>query len=385
MGYILENVVKFGVIGCGNAWGFHRVACNGSNLIKFSSIYDINMKAAERAAKSYKANPLTPYSDLPSFLQSDIDAVLILVPHIFHEELVLAAAAAGKHVLLEKPMATTIEGCNQMIDATKKAGIKFMIAENHRFLPAHQYIADIIQQGVLGTIEHVRAYEGVNEIHGLSQAGFWKGDPIKAGGGCLMDMGAHKFATLEWLMQSPISSVQAFLSKQHITLPEKAEDNASAFFQFANGVIGEVAVSFTQVAPPYNTLEIHGTLGSLIENHMWEKPVKIYSNHESLGPQRSLWYEPEIAHGPFPKYYTLSARIEDEYFARCILENRDPEFTPENAKSAIECVLMGYLSVRLQRTVTRSDLNYFIQDHGSKQILADIPNYIIPSLKNNEK
>ncbi len=177
------DFVKFGIIGAGGAWGFHSAGSENSNIVKFVAVYDIDIKIAEKMAKRYRKNEMKAYSDLNEFLNSDIDAVLIMVPHVYHESLVIASASAGKHVLCEKPMATTLEGCDQMIEATKNAGVKFMIAENHRFLPAHQYIHDAIQQKLIGDIVLVRAYEGVNEIPGLSQPDFWKGDPLKQVGG----------------------------------------------------------------------------------------------------------------------------------------------------------------------------------------------------------
>ena len=78
---------------------------------------------------------------------------------------------------------------------------------NHRFLPAHNCVHDLIEQGAIGRVTMIRAYEGVNEIPGLSQSGFWKGDPIKAGGGSLMDMAAPKFATIEYIMGSRCEEV----------------------------------------------------------------------------------------------------------------------------------------------------------------------------------
>ena len=126
--------VKFGIIGSGIVWRFHKSGWKNNPKIRFTSIYDINEKLARRTAKLNKMDYFTNPDD---FLKSDIDAVLIMVPHFLHEQYVIAAAEAGKHVLCEKPMATTLEGCDQMIKATKKAGVKFMVAENHRFLPAH--------------------------------------------------------------------------------------------------------------------------------------------------------------------------------------------------------------------------------------------------------
>ena len=368
--------VKFGVIGAGGAWSFHSNACAESSVVKFVAVYDINKKQASKMARRYRVNDMQPYSDLQEFLQSDIDAVLVMVPHVYHEKIVTQCAAAGKHVLCEKPMATTLEGCDMMIKATREAGVKFMIAENHRFLPAHKYIHDAIQDGLVGDVFMVRAFEGVNEIAGLSQPDFWKGDPIKAGGGCFMDMGAHKFATLEWVLEDEVESVTAMLSKQAVNLPEKAEDNALSMIRFANGAMGEIVVSFTQVTPPFNSLEIYGTKGTILENHMWENPIRIYSHHEAMGEHKQQWFEPEIEHAAFPRYYNISVKHEDEYFARCILENREPEFTPEKARSAIAGVLMGYLSAQTGKASTRDELDNVAKTRGTRSILENLTEHI---------
>ena len=211
-------------------------------------------------------------------------------------------------------------------------------------------------QGLIGDVQLVRAYEGVNEIEGMTQPDFWKGDPIKAGGGALMDMGAHKFAALQWILEDEVESISVQLSKQATNLPEKAEDTALSMVRFSKGAVGEIVVSFTQVTPPFNSLEIYGTKGTILENHMWDKPVRIFSSHDAMGENKNRWFEPEIEHAPFPLYYDISARHEDEYFARCILEDREPEFTPEQAKNAIAAVLMGYLSAQTGKAVTRDDL-----------------------------
>ena len=373
--------VKFGVIGVGGAWIFHSSGCAESPVIKFVSAYDINQERASEMARRYRANEMRAYSDLQEFLQSEIDAVLVLVPHAYHEGIVMRCAAAGKHVMCEKPMATTLEGCDVMIKATRDAGVRLMIAENHRFLPAHQYVHDAIQDGLVGDVLLVRAFEGVNEIPGLSQPDFWKGDPIKAGGGSLMDMGAHKFAALEWMLEAEVESVTAMLSKQVINLTEKAEDNALAMVRFANGAVGEIVVSFTQMAPPFNSLEIYGTGGTILENHMWEKPVRIYSHHEAMAEQKYQWFEPEIEHAPFPGYYAICAKYLDEYFARCVIEDREPEFTPEKAKSAIAGVLMGYLSAQTGKAATRDDLMEVATNRGTRSLLEDLTEHI-PTNKN---
>jgi predicted dehydrogenase len=367
--------VRFGVIGVGSAWSFHGAGCAGSTVLKFVSVFDIDAARASQAAERHRANEMKAYGDLQEFLRSEIDAVLIMVPHAYHEDIVVQCAAAGKHVLCEKPMATTLEGCDLMIKATRDAGVKLMIAENHRFLPAHQYVHDTVRDGLIGDVLLVRAFEGVNEIRGLSQPG-WKGDPIKAGGGCFMDMGAHKFAALEWMLEDEVESVTALLAKQATPLAEKAEDNALAIVRFASGAVGEIVVSFTQMAPPFNSLEVYGSTGTIVENHMWQNPVRIYSQDEAMAERRYQWVEPEIEHAPFPGYYAICARYLDEHFARCIIEDREPEFTPEQAKSAIAGVLMGYLSAETGRSATRDDLMEVAAKRGTRSLLENLTDHI---------
>lgn len=373
---LLMDQVKFGIVGTGGAWGFHSTAFKDNPKITLTAVYDVDEKRAKKTAKRFQAQAVDSYQKL---LESEIDAVLIMVPHYLHEEYVIAAAKAGKHILCEKPMATTLEGCDLMIDATEDAGVKFMIAENHRFLPAHKYIRDIVQKGLIGDVFLIRSYEGVNEISGLMKEGFWKGHPIKAGGGSLMDMGAHKFATMNWILNDSVESAYAWITKQCTTIEEKAEDNAMMFLKFKSGIIGETLVSFTVVTTPTNTLEIYGTKGTIIENHAWQNPVRINSYHKDMGENKGRWVEPEIEHGPYPIYYNISARIEDTYFAECIIEDKEPEFTPYDAREAIETVLMGYLSARLKKEVNNSDLRDVYNNLGTKTILDGLEKYV----KNN--
>ncbi|MFX1453581.1 MAG: Gfo/Idh/MocA family protein, partial [Promethearchaeota archaeon] len=108
----MNDFVKFGIIGAGSAvWRYHKLGTKNNNQIKFVSGYDVDEKKLTKTAKYSK---LEPYSNLDAFLKSDIEAVMVLVPHYLHKDLVIAAAEAGKHVICEKPMATTLEECDEM-------------------------------------------------------------------------------------------------------------------------------------------------------------------------------------------------------------------------------------------------------------------------------
>ncbi|MHA1429254.1 MAG: Gfo/Idh/MocA family protein [Candidatus Freyarchaeota archaeon] len=111
--------LRIGVMGCGTAAHFHAAACRSSEKIKFVSAFDTNIEKAKKLADIYSLTVSRDYHDI---LRSDeIDAVLITLPHYLHTEFTVAAAEAGKHILCEKPMAPTLEECDTMMRAVKKA------------------------------------------------------------------------------------------------------------------------------------------------------------------------------------------------------------------------------------------------------------------------
>jgi predicted dehydrogenase len=371
------NRIKLGIIGTGNAWHFHHIADKGSEYLVYSAVYSHKFEKAKQAAAEYEDGVMKPCISLDELLDTDIDAVLVMVPHADHEEIVTQCARAGKHILCEKPMATTVEACRRMIKVCRDTKVKFMVAENHRFLPAHICIHDIVQQGLIGDVLMIRGYEGVNELKGLSDPDSWKGDPIKAGGGSFMDMAAHKFATIEYIIGAKCVKVVANLAKQAYNIPGKAEDNAAAVACFENDAIADIMVSFSQMTLPFNSLEIFGTKGSIFENHDWVKPVRFSSFDERMGDKQQKWVEPDIKHGPFPEYYYISLREEDEYFAKCIMEDHEPEYTPEEAMHSVTDILAGYLSAEERRPVETVEIENLADAERSmdilKRLVAAIP------------
>ncbi|MGQ9720471.1 MAG: Gfo/Idh/MocA family protein [Candidatus Jordarchaeum sp.] len=361
--------LRIGVLGCGTAAHFHASACRPSQKIKLVSAYDANYENTKKLADIYHLTASRNYQDI--LKSNDVDAVLIALPHFLHSDLTIEAAEAGKHILCEKPMAPTLEECDTMIKAAKKAGVKLMIAENHRFLPAHKLIKKVLNEGLIGIPLLVRGYEGVDETPDLSIPEHWKGSPEKAGGGVLMDAGVHKFAILNWML-GDVSLAYCWLAKQMIKLENKADDNAMMFMKFESGCIGEIVVSDTVFSTPNNRLEFYGTEGTILEDHSWKKPVQIFSTVKEAGEKRYQWYSPDVEHEPFPMYYIISFRHEDEHFAECVLEDKQPVFTPEEAKKAVAMVLLGYLSAKTGKTATLEDLEKVASTKGTRSIIEGL-------------
>jgi predicted dehydrogenase len=363
----MSDFVKFGIIGAGSAvWRYHKLGTKNNPQIKFISGYDIDEK---KLAKTAKYSKLEPYSNLDTFLKSDIDAVMVLVPHYLHKDLVIAATEAGKHVICEKPMATTLEECDEMIAATKKAGIKFMIAENHRFLPAHQFIKDALDRGFIGDVFLGRTYEGAYASSEFFDD-CWNFTYTKGGGGVVSDQGVHKFTMLNWFL-GEVDSAQCWLSKALKSPPHKGEDTAIILLRYKCGATITVDISSSTVHPLTNKTELHGTKGTIFEDHDWEKPVKAFSSHPEA-EVKGEYYSPEIEHGPFPDYYKISMGHEDAYFAECILEDKNPEFTPEEARQGVAVVLLAYLSAKNGRLTSMNELMDVYKKEGTRSILEGL-------------
>ncbi len=365
----MNDIVKFGIIGAGAVWRFHKLGANNHPITRFVSAYDINEKKLKNVAKYSK---LEPYSNLDDFFKSDIDAVLILVPHYLHKDMVVAAAEAGKHILCEKPMAPTLEECDKMIAATKKAGVKFMIAENHRFLPAHQFIKDALDKGFIGDVFLGRTYEGAYAISQFFNPVDWSFTYDKGGGGVVADQGVHKFTMLNWFL-GEVDSAQCWLSKALNSPSNKGEDTAIVLLHYKCGAIITVDISSSTVHPLTNRTELHGTKGTILEDHSWENPVQIFSSHPDA-EVKGEFYSPSVAveHGPFPDYYKISMGYEDAYFAECILKDKKPEFTPEEAKKGVAVVLLSYLSAKNGRMTSMEELMKIYKKEGTKSILEGL-------------
>ncbi len=362
------DYVRYGILGCGRAASFHLAASKSLPHVRFVAAYDPDPKALGSLAKRYK---LTPCPDADALIRSDIDAVLIAVPHYLHAELTVAAARCGKHILCEKPMANSLEECDAMIEAARAAGVTLMVAENHRFLPAHQFIKDAISSGIIGDVFLCRTYEGAYDTpKKIVDPSTWMFSYEKGGGGALHDQGAHKFALLHWLL-GEVESAQCWCVKALKSPVGKGEDTAVVLLTFKSGAVAEVTVTTASLHTPTNRLELHGTRGSILEDHDWERPVKVFSTSDDKHWQEQ-WYSPELEHGPFPLYYTISFRRELAHFTECILAEKVPAFSPEEAREAVAIVHLAYLAAKKGSVATMEELREVVRTRGTKSIFDGI-------------
>ena len=189
----------------------------------------------------------------------EIDAVYVATPVRFHAEQTIAAAAAGKHVLCEKPMAMSLAECDRMIAACRAAGVTLGIAYYRRFYPIVARITQLIDAGEIGTLVFVQmnAFEPFDPRPGEPRS--WLLQRSEAGGGPMADFGCHRLEVLLHLA-GPIRRVTSVVST--IALNREVEDTAVALLQFERGASGVLAVTHA-AAESQDTLDLFGTKGSI--------------------------------------------------------------------------------------------------------------------------
>ena len=252
--------VKWGVIGCGGI--ADRRTLPGmmlSETAELVAVMDVNPAFAEKCKKKYGAKyAFTNYEDLLAL--DEIEAVYIASPVFCHKEQALAAAKAGKHILLEKPMGLTVADSEEIIAACDKAGVKLGTGFMMRFHAYHQAIKQIIAEGRIGEIVSMRAqftcwYPEMENC--------WRQDKTLSGGGALMDMGIHCIDLLQYL--SGLEAVECVGFAQHQTFNYTADDSASVLMKMNNGALAYVDANFNiPDAAAKCPLEFYGTKGSII-------------------------------------------------------------------------------------------------------------------------
>jgi predicted dehydrogenase len=310
--------------------------------VKIVTLCDTNLDCAETNASIYGADACVNYHDV--LRRKEVDIVDICLPHFLHAPVAITAAEAGKHVLVEKPIATTLQDADEMIKATNKAGVKFMVAENHAFIPAHMLVKELVDQGAIDRVFLAKASEVVNDLP--VEPSTWRIVPEALGE--ILDMGVHRFFVLRWIM-GEVKSICAFAEKCVCELEANYDDTAVITLKFQSGALGEVDLTDCAVSEPTNRLELYGTKGTILEDHMWGHPV-MYCSHQP-GFETEGWVKPPVEHAPFPGYYVISFRNEVNHFVDCVLHDKQPKVTGADGRAALKIALAAYESVRTGKAV----------------------------------
>jgi predicted dehydrogenase len=323
-----ENQIRWGIVGCGDvvrrrvAGAIHAeensrlvAACrrNPNQLRAFCDEFEVD-RGYERA------------EDLIN--DPEVDAVYIATPVYLHLPQTIAAARAGKHVLVEKPMAMTVAECDQMIDVCRKNDVRLGVAYYRRFYPVVDRIKELLSARAIGKPLAVSVITATEFAMGSDDDGFWRVIPGKGGGGALMDIGSHRINLLLDVF-GKIDEVKCQCAT--VAADYNAEDSASLLLRFHCGIQGSLQCFFGPNHDP-DEFSVIGTKGRLVAAPL---------NDGVLSIQTVSGIENE-QHPPASNFNT--PLIAD--FVTAIRENRVPRVSGEEGRATNRVMERAYENAR---------------------------------------
>lgn len=363
--------VGFAVIGCGSIAEiahFPSIArMQGAELV---ACCDINEAFARQSAEKWGARAW--YTDYRKLLAecSDLDAVIIATPNNVHRNQAVAAARAGLHVVVEKPLAATNQEAWEIVEACRENKVKLMVGCDRRFWTHNQWAKQLIDDGVIGNVLMARA--SLHEHWHLYQNHVAKTDfRLRAevsGGAALTDTGAHAIDLLTWLVGSRVRRAVGIAKR--LAMPESYtlnDDTVWVLLEYENGAFG--CVSCNRFSPVVSqATELYGTEGTIFTatdatNPFQSVPMAVYTNKdyslETLPeilknyrwPQH-FWVEDYI-NNPIPKRWMpiMPPRNPNNYarmtqhFLECIMDDKEPLVSGEDGARAVEVMCAVYKSM----------------------------------------
>ena len=299
-------MIRAAIVGLG-WWGQNLVnSVADSAALRFVAA---NTRTRQTAEAFCREKALRWTEDFDSLLRDPaIEAVVLATPHSQHAEQVRRAAAAGKHVFVEKPFALSLAEADRMLEAADKAGIVLAVGFNRRFHPSMVRLRDAVRAGRLGTLVTVSAEQ--TALHGLDLTETaWRAQPEEAPGGAMTAIGVHLVDGMIDLM-GPVARVFAQVSRRAATY---ADDTTDVLLTFASGATGHVFCS--TAATPHYRCSVYGTEGmGEITGH----PMATYRFTAALPGQSRQTAQPEVTETP--GFNMLTAEL--EAFAASIAAKR---------------------------------------------------------------
>jgi predicted dehydrogenase len=288
------------------------------------------------------------FTDYRRMLEMDeLDMVVLGLPNDLHCEATLAAAAAGKHVVCEKPLCLNLHDADRMIQASHKAGVKLMYAEELCFAPKYVRLKKLLDDGALGMptlIKQSEKHDGPHAQH------FW--DVNRSGGGVTIDMGCHAIEFFRWMLGKPkIVSVYAQMATQVHGDKTRGDDNALLILELEGGCVGLAEESWTKMGGMDDRAEVHGSGGVAYADLLHGNAIETYS-------ARGYDYAVEKAGGTVGWSFTIYEELwnygfpqEFEHFVDCVRNDKQPLETGEDGRATLEAIFAAYESAGTGRKV----------------------------------
>jgi myo-inositol 2-dehydrogenase/D-chiro-inositol 1-dehydrogenase len=291
------------------------------------------------------------FTDLEDALaQKDFDVADICLPNNLHARIAIAAAKAGKHVIVEKPLCLTLEEADDMIAVCKAHDRKLMYAEELCFAPKYERVRQLVKEGAIGSLYYMRQCEKHSGPHSD-----WFYDPDQSGGGALMDMGCHGFAWFRWMLGTETRVVSVYAQMQAGLIHRgrtRCEENSLCIVEFDGGVVGIVENSWAKLGGMEDRIEVCGASGVVYADLFMGNSALTYS-------EKGYGYAMEKAGSTqgwtftnFEEAFNQGYPQELKHFIACLRDDATPLTTGEDGRAVLEMLNAAYHSARLGRKVS---------------------------------
>ncbi|HEY5585025.1 MAG TPA: Gfo/Idh/MocA family oxidoreductase [Ruminiclostridium sp.] len=347
--------IKTAIIGCGKVGHIHAQTLKNLPESEFTAVCGRDIEKTKVFAQQYNVKA---YSNIEEMIaEAGVEAVIICTPHPNHAESVIKAVKAGAHVLVEKPLASSLEDCDAMIKAAKDRGVVLGTVCQRRFYTPVQRLKQAIEDGkigrpILGTVNMLgwrdEAYYSSDPWRGI-----WKGE----GGGVLVNQAPHQIDLLQWFM-GPIDELFGYWSNLNHPYIE-VEDTAVAIIKFKNGGLGNIIVSNSQNPALYGKVHVHGKNGASIGvqtdggamfiagmSKITEPPVNDLWTVKGEEGMIETWKQEdtEFFNSIDSTQYFLEKQVED--FLNAIIKGTKPLIDGEEGRKTVEIFTAIYRSNR---------------------------------------
>jgi len=257
----LERIepVRTGITGCGGITPSVLRGTHGLEELKIVAVQDIDEEAAKRTASEFDIPRY--YTEFTDLLADDIELVVINTPNDCHKPQAIEAFAAGKHCMVQKPLARNVSEGEEMIAAARNAGRLLGVVMLERSDPIYRQMRSMAASGCFGTITAVRAaLAHVNHLRRPPASDNWRCSPERIGGGSFMQLAIHHVDIAQFILDRDITEVAALSSSTIMPDRFPKDETTGAVVRFRQGAVGLFLSSFTATA---DSIEFHGTDGMM--------------------------------------------------------------------------------------------------------------------------
>ncbi|HXB65011.1 MAG TPA: Gfo/Idh/MocA family oxidoreductase [Solirubrobacteraceae bacterium] len=319
--------IGIGIVGLGEIGQVHMRGFLGApEVARVRAVTDLDPELRRVSAAAAGAVECATLARL--LAAQGVDAVSVCVPHSLHCEVALAAIAAGKHVLLEKPMAITVAECDAIIDAAERAGVRVGVSHNQLFHPPHVRARQLLHSGVLGRPLLLRLRLAIG-----GKLGGWRSDPRATGGGLLFDAGVHRF----YMARALCGEVRELTAMADA--PRGAgEDLAIVTMRFASGALGVIEANYHAPAGAFDdAIELCATQGMLYISGC-EADFESFRTGPPLRRYDGAWHDEHVAPGSWEESVYASVQA----FARALAGGEPPPVDGHEGRAVVELIERVY-------------------------------------------